>query len=173
MSALTATRVLLACTTIVVAGWLVVFITGWIAWDPHVGTQARGQFGDSFGTLSALFAGLAFVGATTAAFLQWEQLKGHRRELREMTAADELRAVEGRFFHLLASLRAAVNEPRLRTRGGGSVVGRQAVKRIADHLVRGFADERRRRSAGPELPPDDRRADIDEWYGRFCDGEYE
>jgi hypothetical protein len=122
--------------------------------------------------LSALFAGLAFVGATTAAYLQWEQLREHRRELQEMTAADQARAVEGRFFHLLATLQTAVGETRLRTTRG-SAVGRQAVKRIADHLVRDFAAERKRRAAGRELPAADRRADIDEWYDRFHVGEYE
>jgi hypothetical protein len=172
MSVLTAMRVLLTCSAVVVAGWLTVFIVGWTTWDPGVGTQARGQFGDSFGTLSALFAGLAFVGATTAAFLQWEQLREHRRELREMTTADQLRAVEGRFFHLLASLQTAVNETRLESTGGGPV-GREAIRRIADHLVHDFADERKRRSAGRELPLEDRRADVDEWYDRFHAGEYE
>ena len=171
-AALTARRVLLTCTTVVVVSWIIVFVVGWTDWDPPGGTRARGDFGSSFGTLSALFAGLAFVGATTAAFLQWEQLKEHRRELQEMTAADNMRAVEGRFFHLLASLQTAVNETRLATKGGG-VMGRQAVKRIAEHLVRDFADKRKRRSAGPELPLEDRRADIDEWYGRFHAGEYE
>jgi Putative phage abortive infection protein len=172
MSVLTARRVLLTCTAVVVVSWFIVFVVGWITWDPHVGTKARGDFGSSFGTLSALFAGLAFVGATTAAFLQWEQLKEHRRELQEMSTADSMRAVEGRFFHLLSSLQTAVNETRLATKAGG-VMGRQAVKRIADRLLRDFADTRKRRSAGTELPLEDRRADIDEWYARFHAGEYE
>ena len=172
ISVLTAKRVLLTCTTVVVVSWLIVFVVGWATWDPPGGTKARGDFDSSFGTLSALFAGLAFVGATTAAYLQWEQLKEHRRELQEMTVADNMRAVEGRFFHLLSSLQTAVNETRLATKGGG-VAGRQAVKRIAEHLVRDFADERKRRSAGTELSLADRRADIDEWYSRFHAGQYE
>ncbi|HVK09972.1 MAG TPA: putative phage abortive infection protein [Gemmataceae bacterium] len=172
LAVLTARRVLLMCTAVVFVSWLVVFVVGWTTWDPDRGTKARGDFGSSFGTLSALFAGLAFVGVTTAAVLQWEQLKEHRRELQEMTTADYTRAVEGRFFHLLSTLQTAVNETRLATKGGG-MAGRQAVKRIADHLVRDFAGERKRRSAGPELSLEDRRADIDDWYGRFHAGEYE
>ena len=101
---MTARRVLLTCTAVVVLSWVVVFVVGWTDWDPHVGTKALGDFGSSFGTLSALFEGLAFVGATTAALLQWEQLREHRRELQEMTVVDNMRAAEGRFSHLLSSL---------------------------------------------------------------------
>ena len=174
MSVLTPTRVLLTCGALVTVGWLGVFIIGWVSWDPDVGTPARGQFGDSFGAISALFAGLAFVGATTAAFLQWEQLKEHRREIQEMVAADKVKAVEGCFFHLLASLQTAVTEARLETTDGGAgAVGRQALRPVADHLVCGFGSEPQRRTAGRELPPAERRADIDAWYGRFHAGEYE
>ena len=172
MSVLTPTRVLLTCGGLVTVGWLGVFIIGWTGWDPAVETPARGQFGDSFGAISALFAGLAFVGATTAAFLQWEQLKEHRREIQEMVAADKVKAVEGCFFHLLASLQTTVNDARLEATGSGAV-GRQALRQIADHLVHDFAAQRHRRSAGRELPPGERRADVDEWYGRFHAGEYE
>ena len=88
-----------------------------------------------------------------------------------MAAAERVRSVEGCFFHLLASLQAAVDETRLKTTGG-RVVGRQAIRRIVDHLVSDFAEQRKRPRAGRELSPQDRRADIDEWYDRFHAGGY-
>ncbi len=42
----------------------------------------RGQFGDMFGTVNALFAGLAFAGLLWALMLQREELKLQRKELK-------------------------------------------------------------------------------------------
>jgi len=43
----------------------------------------RGQFGDMFGSINALFSGLAFVGVIVAILLQKEELEEQRNELRE------------------------------------------------------------------------------------------
>lgn len=75
----------------------------------------RGTFGDMFGSINALFSGLAFAGVIYAIFLQKDELSLQRREL-EMTR-DELRGqkdamlqqqetmdrqrFENTFFHLL------------------------------------------------------------------------
>ena len=45
--------------------------------------QERGTFGDMFGALNALFAGLAFAGLIVAILLQREELKLQRLELTE------------------------------------------------------------------------------------------
>lgn len=42
----------------------------------------RGQFGDLFGSINALFSGLAFAGVVVAIWLQREELKLQREELR-------------------------------------------------------------------------------------------
>ena len=44
--------------------------------------EVRGQFGDSFGAVNALFSGLAFAGLISALFLQRSELQLQRDELR-------------------------------------------------------------------------------------------
>ena len=46
---------------------------------PNIGI--RGQFGDSFGAINALFAGLAFAGVIFAIILQKKELELQRQEL--------------------------------------------------------------------------------------------
>ncbi|MYB66895.1 MAG: hypothetical protein F4X75_00150 [Gemmatimonadetes bacterium] len=54
---------------------------------PDIG--ARGQFGDTFGAVNALFAGLAFAGIIFAIILQKKELELQRQELKE--TRDEIR----------------------------------------------------------------------------------
>ena len=59
-------------------GWL------WLAGGlpgPEAGPPERGQFGDAFGVLNALFAGLAFAGVIAALVMQMQELRLQRREL--------------------------------------------------------------------------------------------
>ena len=66
------------------------------------GTYANvGQFGDSFGSLNTLFAGIAALGATMAYFKQSEQLKNDK-------AAAEKQQFENTFFQLLNVLHEVV-----------------------------------------------------------------
>ena len=51
--------------------------------------SVRGQFGDSFGAVNALFAGLAFAGVIFAIILQKKELELQRQELKE--TRDEIR----------------------------------------------------------------------------------
>ena len=51
----------------VVLLWLLSW--GWLEADPH-----RGTFGDMFGSVNALFSGLAFAGVIIAIFLQGQEL---------------------------------------------------------------------------------------------------
>lgn len=44
--------------------------------------EVRGQFGDSFGVITALFSGLAFAGLIYAIFLQRKELSLQRQELK-------------------------------------------------------------------------------------------
>ena len=52
--------------------------TTWLI--PEIGL--RGQFGDSFGAVNALFSGLAFAGLISALYLQRSELQLQREELR-------------------------------------------------------------------------------------------
>ena len=64
----------------IVAVWGVYGITAYWSLD---GWQERGTFGDMFGALNALFAGLAFAGLIAAILLQREELELQRLELAE------------------------------------------------------------------------------------------
>jgi len=55
-----------------------------IEWFPWWATKNEGgEFGDSFGAINALFAGLAFTGVIFAIILQWQELRLQRQELRD------------------------------------------------------------------------------------------
>ena len=71
--------------------------------------ENRGTFGDMFGAVNALFAGLAFAGIIYTIFLQRQELELQRRELAETRgelAGQKLQlarqAFENTFFQMLA-----------------------------------------------------------------------
>ena len=74
----------------VVLAWLLTLFIGHTLIDTW---QERGQFGDLFGSVNALFAGLAFAGLIYAILLQRQELQLQREELRlqreEMAASRE------------------------------------------------------------------------------------
>ena len=79
-----------------------------IEWFPWWITNERGQFGDSFGIVNALFAGLAFAGVIFAIILQWQELGLQRQELKDTRAEIkgqketlQKQNFESSFFHLL------------------------------------------------------------------------
>jgi hypothetical protein len=55
--------------------------------------QERGQFGDLYGSINALFSGLAFAGVVIAILLQREELQLQRQELKE-TRSEMKRSTE-------------------------------------------------------------------------------
>lgn len=111
--------------TLVVAGLVVVAVIlmwFWLpAFVPGVSTPERGTWGDMYGSLNALFSGLAFAGLVIAIVLQTQELGLQRRELaatREEMEGQKLalqmqteemqaRAVESYFFELLRMHRQA------------------------------------------------------------------
>ncbi|WP_347140804.1 putative phage abortive infection protein [Paracoccus sp. SSK6] len=59
----------------------------WVSLEDWIGIKLfslgdRGTFGDSFGSINALFAGLAFAGVAVGIFMQNEQLKTTREEMK-------------------------------------------------------------------------------------------
>ncbi len=61
----------------VLAGWCLV---GWISWGPWLSANGgvmaiNGQYGDTFGSINSLFAGLAFVALIYTLKLQQDQIK--------------------------------------------------------------------------------------------------
>ncbi len=87
-----------------------------LEWFPWWITNERGQFGDSFGVVNALFSGLAFAGVICAILLQKKELELQRKELEETRA--EIRGqketlqkqnFESSFFQLLGLHNDIVN----------------------------------------------------------------
>ena len=65
---------------------IICWIGYWFVLRYHVATPTdRGQFGDAFGALNALFAGLAFAGLIIAIFLQREDIKLQSKALKKQT----------------------------------------------------------------------------------------
>ena len=103
----------------------------WVSFFPGIGSvERKGQFGDSFGGLNALFSGFAFLGVIYAILLQREQiqlqskeLKAQRKELKlqrkelhnsvnELTRQGNVmqkESFERTFFHLLEMLEKKYN----------------------------------------------------------------
>lgn len=87
-------------------------------WFPEI--AERGQFGDSFGVVNALFSGLAFAGVICAIIfqqkelalqrtelaLQREELTNTRGEMKEQKRAIQKESFERSFFQFLAILDA-------------------------------------------------------------------
>ena len=83
----------------------------------------RGQFGDQFGAINALFSGFAFAGIIFTIFLQ-------RRDLRETREAMSQERFDNTFFQLL-QVHIAITE-KISVRGGHT--GRQAFESFNEHL---------------------------------------
>ena len=76
----------------------------------------RGQIGDAFGSINALFSGLALAGIIVAILLQREELRLQRRELEETRAelrrqadASEKQEAALRAQHRIGLLQAVIN----------------------------------------------------------------
>ncbi len=63
---------------------------------------ARGVFGDKFGSINALFSGLAFAGIIFTIFLQRRELALQRLNIEEQNDTLRQQRFESSFFHLLA-----------------------------------------------------------------------
>lgn len=83
----------------------------------------RGQFGDKFGAINALFSGFAFAGIIFTIFLQ-------RRDLRETHAVMSHERFDNTFFQLL-QVHITISD-KLAVRGGFS--GKQAFEAFNTHL---------------------------------------
>lgn len=147
----------ISASLVVIMSWRGVRGTGLNDWTEK-NLMTRGQFGDSFGELGALFAGLALVAASLAACFQWIAM-------RDEQASGAVEAIESRFFLLLGNLQTAINETR-----AGDNVGRQAIRKIEWGFVVEHANDRERPNAGPDLPAAERQADINKWFTKFYNG---
>lgn len=72
------TRTVVLVALLIVAAWAAVATAAYFALPDW---EKRGQFGDVFGAVNALFSGLAFAGLIFAILLQREDLELQRQEL--------------------------------------------------------------------------------------------
>ena len=104
---------------LVVGAWLLTPYLGRLLFDE---LAERGQFGDLFGSVNALFSGLAFVGLIFAILLQSQELALQRQELQlqreEMKASRKQLAAQAKaqvaLFHAtVGQLRIAADQSRI------------------------------------------------------------
>lgn len=105
--------------------------------------EVRGQFGDMFGALNALFSGLAFAGVIYAVILQRQELELQRLELKSSTEAQREQAqalsraaelnVESASLECIA-MRIRHLKKLVREHGSSDVVLEDAVKESIDGL---------------------------------------
>ena len=102
------------------------------------GPEDRGQFGDMFGAVNALFSGLAFAGVIWAIILQKQELELQRKELeatraelegqrKQLEAQDrtlQKQNFESSFFQLLSFHNEIVNSLKTQSWKGDDVEGR-------------------------------------------------
>ena len=62
----------------------------------------RGQFGDMFGAITALFTGLAFAGLIITILLQSQELKETRHEFKQQNRTLIFQRFENTFFNLIS-----------------------------------------------------------------------
>ena len=79
---------LIGVIAVYIGYWYVIWISGWFS------ELEKGKFGDTFGALNALFAGLAFAGVIYAILLQQKELALQRKELKLQRKTLEATEVE-------------------------------------------------------------------------------
>lgn len=122
----------------------VVFLL-WQSRGQSDGLATLGQIGDAFGSVNALFGGLAFAGVIVALILQTLELKAQREDIRESTAALEgqqramdLSIAETKFFRMLDAFRRTADSIEFAvSREGRSVMDRGglALSSMKDELI--------------------------------------
>jgi hypothetical protein len=124
-------------------------LTVWgLSWYFLEGDTDRGTFGDMFGSVNALFSGLAFAALIFTIYLQRRELKLHEQELalthKEVKAqVEQLQAqnatlskqnFENTFFELLRLQNDITNSIDLNAANGAIVQGRDCFKFIYDEF---------------------------------------
>jgi Putative phage abortive infection protein len=128
--------------------------------------QTPGQFGEMFGGLSTLFAGLAFAVLLHALFVQWAELKSTQAEVEEGRNQGRLRRFEDTFFQLLRTFNVIVESmEQLQYRQQGAqhvaIKGRNLLFADAQRLLTNINEQHRR---FPEKP---RATVINDAYEEF------
>ncbi len=104
---------------------VVLFALSWWFLPKYISnSEERGQFGDQFGSVNALFSGLAFAGLIFTIFLQKkelayqreeltqtrEELKGQKEQLEEQNKTLRIQRFENTFFKMMELQQQIVND---------------------------------------------------------------
>jgi len=87
-----------ACVLVAIHGCAVIFFTWPIS---EYSIEKAGSFGDTYGWLTSLFSGLAFIGLIVAILLQREELQLQRKEISLTRAEMTKQNFEATFFQML------------------------------------------------------------------------
>ncbi|WP_460053017.1 putative phage abortive infection protein [Pseudomonas sp. H1_A05] len=93
----------------------------------------EGTFGDSFGTLNALFSGLAFCGVLITLLLQ-------RRDLFEVRKQSSYQQIESQFYNMLTLQHSVVQSFDLKRNGEVTMTGRDCFKTWYRFLDKSFCN---------------------------------
>lgn len=104
--------------------------------------EERGQFGDTFGAINALFAGFAFAGVILAIILQKNELGLQREQLMAQDQTSKKQNFESSFFQLLRSHIAIVDS--LQTADSAHRTGRQCFGTYISRLKTKYESESNR-----------------------------
>jgi hypothetical protein len=85
---------------IVVILWLSSWILSYLLFGSNE-WETRGQFGDSFGAINALFSGLAFAGIVYTIIIQRKDLSDQQEEIKKQNTAIKRQRFENTFFSML------------------------------------------------------------------------
>ncbi|AZA76132.1 hypothetical protein EG347_00590 [Chryseobacterium sp. G0186] len=104
------------------------------------GIEIRGTFGDMFGSVNAIYSGLAFGGIIITIYMQSHELKLQREELKEtrkefITQNETLRVqrFENTFFQMISSFNSIINNTSIKI-GSENYEGRQAFNKISENI---------------------------------------
>ncbi len=124
----------------------IIWCIAWFFLSFIASTEARGQFGDMFGAVNALFSGWAFVGVIVAILLQKEELELQRKELAETTKefkrqnkTMQKQRFENTFFNLLSLHNEIVSSIAVPKGGGEYHNSREAFSFILENFKRNYA----------------------------------
>ncbi len=135
--------------SLVIILWLVTpSIISWIIPISEDASAIRGQYGDMYGFINALFSGLAFVGVIVAILLQKEELQAQRKdleltrnELKQQNSTLKIQRFENTFFSMLSlhnEIVSAIRVPGHHTFQTEDQVSREAFQTILSFCKSSF-----------------------------------
>lgn len=115
----------------VVIGIYYLFVDFLISDNPYLPLSSKfrdGTFGDSFGSLNALFSGMAFAGLVVTLFMQRKELSLQRLDLEEAKRNAAYQQIESQFYSMLTLQQSVVSSFDMKKKGELLYSGRDCFK---------------------------------------------